>query len=314
MQKYKYPDRAVQWSRVPVVFPVRPDVLPRRHNCVRQTDGQVESRVPDRRSHQHRDGFRCQRRVLLGLMKDVQGLRAMTIWALARPTQRLHSVKAAPYAGLGPDAERKSDRRSARRCRCAGRELWLWCCDDAKRRRPLNPAGGVGRLGGEIPKHPPVGAAASIPPLRLNRKRKTTWLFPSSPCVSCLKQAYTLATRPQRWNPKMDQYIYGARNGIHIMDLTQTVPMLDQALQVIRDTVAKGGRVLFVGTKRQAAQADHGSRREIRAVLHEPPLAGWHADKLADSFAVHQPPESNRRSIRKRLCRSDQERASWHGA
>ena len=57
-----------------------------------------------------------------------------------------------------------------------------------------------------------------------------------------------------RWNPKMSQYIYGSRNGIHIMDLTQTVPMLDQALQVIRDTVAKGGRVLFVGTKRQAAK------------------------------------------------------------
>ncbi|PUB12828.1 30S ribosomal protein S2 [Yoonia sediminilitoris] len=55
-----------------------------------------------------------------------------------------------------------------------------------------------------------------------------------------------------RWNPKMSQYIYGSRNGIHIMDLTQTVPLLDQALQVIRDTVAKGGRVLFVGTKRQA--------------------------------------------------------------
>ena len=56
----------------------------------------------------------------------------------------------------------------------------------------------------------------------------------------------------QRWNPKMQSYIYGSRNGIHIMDLTQTVPMLDQALQVIRDTVAKGGRILFVGTKRQA--------------------------------------------------------------
>ena len=55
-----------------------------------------------------------------------------------------------------------------------------------------------------------------------------------------------------RWNPKMQSYIYGSRNGIHIMDLTQTVPLLDQALQVIRDTVAKGGRVLFVGTKRQA--------------------------------------------------------------
>ncbi|MEP4198027.1 MAG: 30S ribosomal protein S2 [Aliishimia sp.] len=57
----------------------------------------------------------------------------------------------------------------------------------------------------------------------------------------------------QRWNPKMGQYIYGDRNGIHIMDLTQTVPMLDAALKIIRDTVAKNGRVLFVGTKRQAA-------------------------------------------------------------
>ncbi|MGR3661231.1 MAG: 30S ribosomal protein S2 [Paracoccaceae bacterium] len=56
----------------------------------------------------------------------------------------------------------------------------------------------------------------------------------------------------QRWNPRMGEYIYGKRNGIHIFDLTQTVPMLDAALTVIRDTVAKGGSVLFVGTKRQA--------------------------------------------------------------
>jgi small subunit ribosomal protein S2 len=58
----------------------------------------------------------------------------------------------------------------------------------------------------------------------------------------------------QRWNPRMGEFIYGARNGIHILDLTQTVPMLDAALNAIRETVAKGGRVLFVGTKRQAAQ------------------------------------------------------------
>ncbi|MEQ8897213.1 MAG: 30S ribosomal protein S2 [Roseovarius sp.] len=57
----------------------------------------------------------------------------------------------------------------------------------------------------------------------------------------------------QRWNPRMGEFIYGARNGIHIIDLTQTVPMLDAALNVIRDTVAKNGRVLFVGTKRQAS-------------------------------------------------------------
>ena len=56
-----------------------------------------------------------------------------------------------------------------------------------------------------------------------------------------------------RCNPRMSQFIYGSRNGIHILDLTQTVPMLDAALNAMRECVAKGGRVLFVGTKRQAA-------------------------------------------------------------
>jgi len=55
-----------------------------------------------------------------------------------------------------------------------------------------------------------------------------------------------------RWNPKMGEYIFGVRNNIHIIDLAQTVPMLHSALQAVSDTVAKGGRVLFVGTKRQA--------------------------------------------------------------
>jgi small subunit ribosomal protein S2 len=56
----------------------------------------------------------------------------------------------------------------------------------------------------------------------------------------------------KRWNPLMERYIYGSRNGIHIVDLTQTVPLLDSALQVVTKTVSKGGIVLFVGTKRQA--------------------------------------------------------------
>ena len=55
-----------------------------------------------------------------------------------------------------------------------------------------------------------------------------------------------------RWNPRMKPYIYGERSGIHIMDLSKTVPSLHQALVFVRDTVSKGGRVLFVGTKRQA--------------------------------------------------------------
>jgi len=57
-----------------------------------------------------------------------------------------------------------------------------------------------------------------------------------------------------RWNPKMAEFIYGERNGIHIIDLTQTVPLLDAALNAMREVTAKGGRILFVGTKRQASQ------------------------------------------------------------
>ena len=58
-----------------------------------------------------------------------------------------------------------------------------------------------------------------------------------------------------RWNPKMGDFIFGTRNNIHIIDLAQTVPLLHQALQAVSDTVAKGGRILFVGTKRQAQDA-----------------------------------------------------------
>ena len=57
----------------------------------------------------------------------------------------------------------------------------------------------------------------------------------------------------RRWNPKMEPFIFGVRNGIHIIDLQQTVPLLHRAMQAVRETVAGGGRVLFVGTKRQAA-------------------------------------------------------------
>ncbi|MCA3600663.1 MAG: 30S ribosomal protein S2 [Methylobacterium sp.] len=57
-----------------------------------------------------------------------------------------------------------------------------------------------------------------------------------------------------RWNPKMAPFIFGTRNNIHIIDLAQTVPMLYRALEAISDTVARGGRVLMVGTKRQAQE------------------------------------------------------------
>ncbi|MCR9255031.1 MAG: 30S ribosomal protein S2 [Alphaproteobacteria bacterium] len=58
----------------------------------------------------------------------------------------------------------------------------------------------------------------------------------------------------RRWNPKMEQYIFGKRNGVHIINLAETVPLLHRALLAMRDVTAQGGRVLFVGTKRQSAE------------------------------------------------------------
>ena len=76
--------------------------------------------------------------------------------------------------------------------------------------------------------------------------------------------------QPHLWNPKMAQYIFGARNGIHIMDLSQTVPLLHQALVKVSDVVAGGGRVLFVGTKRQASDivADAAERSAQYYINH----------------------------------------------
>lgn len=61
--------------------------------------------------------------------------------------------------------------------------------------------------------------------------------------------------KTKRWNPRMAPFIYGTRNDVHIIDLQQTVPLLHRALTAVRSTVSKNGRILFVGTKRQASDA-----------------------------------------------------------
>jgi len=66
----------------------------------------------------------------------------------------------------------------------------------------------------------------------------------------------------RRWNPRMSPYIFGERNGVHIIDLEQTVPLLHQSLNFVREVVAGGGRVLFVGTKRQASEKVADSARK----------------------------------------------------
>ena len=65
----------------------------------------------------------------------------------------------------------------------------------------------------------------------------------------------------RRWNPKMKRFIFGERNGIYIIDLQQTLERIDTAYPFVRDTVAKGGSVLFVGTKKQAQEPDPAAGR-----------------------------------------------------
>ena len=71
---------------------------------------------------------------------------------------------------------------------------------------------------------------------------------------SLLEAGVHYGHQPGRWNPLMRSYIFGERNGTHIIDLDQTLPLLNEALDFLRETTAAGGRVLFVGTKRQAAE------------------------------------------------------------
>ena len=87
---------------------------------------------------------------------------------------------------------------------------------------------------------------------RRNQPENDTMALPDFSMRQLLEAGVHFGHQSHRWNPKMAEYIFGARNNIHIIDLAQTVPMLHRALQAVSDTVAKGGRILFVGTKRQA--------------------------------------------------------------
>jgi small subunit ribosomal protein S2 len=92
----------------------------------------------------------------------------------------------------------------------------------------------------------------------------------------------------RRWNPKMRPYIYGAKNGIHIIDLQKTARGLVDATRYISQTVAHGGNVLFVGTKRAARDIVEEEARRSN-VLRQQPLARRYDDQLADGQEVHRP-------------------------
>jgi|TARA_R100001086_G_scaffold223923_1_gene141763 small subunit ribosomal protein S2 len=109
---------------------------------------------------------------------------------------------------------------------------------------------------------PPVAAFGRFFSVEAQPVKEKTMALPDYSMRQLLEAGVHFGHQTHRWNPKMSSYIFGARNNIHILDLGQTVPLLHRALQAVSDTVARGGRVLFVGTKRQASDivADAANR------------------------------------------------------
>jgi small subunit ribosomal protein S2 len=91
-------------------------------------------------------------------------------------------------------------------------------------------------------------------PAAVQPEKENEMALPDFTMRQLLEAGCHFGHQTHRWNPKMGRYIFGSRNGVHIIDLAQTVPLLHQSLKLISDTVAGGGRILFVGTKRQASE------------------------------------------------------------
>ena len=151
-------------------------------------------------------------------------------------------------------------------------------------------------------------------PRRHNRtsERTTPMAMPEFTLRQLLEAGVHFGHHTRRWNPRMAPYLFGVRNQVHIIDLQQTVPMLDRALRAVRDVVAAGGRVLFVGTKRAAAEYVADAAKRCGPVLRQPPLARRHADQLEDHHRQHQAPAPDRGDARRRHPGSDQEGGPGH--
>ena len=115
------------------------------------------------------------------------------------------------------------------------------------------------------------------------------------------------------WNPKMAQFIFGERNRIHIINLEKTLPLYNEAAGFIRQVVADGGHVLFVGTKRSAREAIATGGRALRHALRQPSLARRHAHEFQDRAPVDQAPRRARRDGGERHARSSTASAKRRG-
>ena len=108
---------------------------------------------------------------------------------------------------------------------------------------------------------------------------------------SLLEAGVHFGHRTRRWNPKMKPFIFTERNGIHILDLQQTIVRLEQTYNLVRDTVAEGGTVLFVGTKKQAQEnlavaAENCSMPYVNVRLRGGKLTNWQTIKQRISYLL----------------------------
>ena len=115
----------------------------------------------------------------------------------------------------------------------------------------------------------------------------------------------------RRWNPKMKRFIMTERNGIYIIDLQQSLAYIDTSYAFIKDTVAKGGTVMFVGHQEAGPGGDRRAGDPRRDALRQPALAGRHAHQLPDRAPADQPPQGARRG---RLRRRRRHRPHQEGA
>jgi len=128
--------------------------------------------------------------------------------------------------------------------------------------------------------------------------------MPVVPMKALLETGVHFGHRTRRWNPKMKPYIFTERNGVHIIDLQQTIVAIDQAAALIRDIVARGGTVLFIGTKRQAqepiaAQAQRAGQPYVVERFLGGTLSNWRTiksrlDRLAELEAMKERGELER--------------------
>ncbi len=140
-----------------------------------------------------------------------------------------------------------------------------------------------------------TGAAGDLPTVPAVQRHNRKELSMAAPTVSMqqlIEAGAHFGHQTHRWNPRMKPYIFGARNGVHIIDLSQTVPLFARALDFVESTVRSGGKVLFVGTKASGAGADCRGCTSQRPAFRQSPLAGRDADELENHFRFHQTAEN----------------------